>query len=69
MIGPTEKQQRCLNFIKDFLNKEKRSPTLRQIKDHLELKSHTSVWHMLRRMEERNLIKVHIGKANGIEVV
>jgi len=69
MIGPTEKQQRCLKFIKKFINEKERSPTLRQIQTHLELKSHTSVWHMLRRMEERNFIKVHIGKANGIEVI
>ena len=69
MIGPTEKQQRCLKFIKQFINEKERSPTLRQIQTHLKLKSHTSVWHMLRRMEDRKLIKVNIGKANGIEVI
>ena len=69
MIGPTEKQQRCLKFIKQFINNKERSPTLRQIQTHLGLKSHTSVWHMLRRMEDRKLIKVNIGKANGIEVI
>mgnify|MGYP003662520795 CR=1 FL=1 len=69
MIGPTEKQQRCLNFIKEFTEVQKRSPTLRQIADHLQLKAHSSVWHMLRRMENRNLVKVHVGKANGVEVL
>ena len=69
MIGPTEKQQRCLRYIQKFIDEHERSPTLRQIKDRLGLKSHTSVWHMLRRMEDRKLIKIHVGKANGIEVV
>lgn len=68
-LGPTEKQQKCLEYIKQFMKEQGRSPTLRNIKEQLDLKAHSAVWAMLRRMEERGLVKIHLGKANGIEIL
>lgn len=68
-LGPTEKQQKCLEYIRKFIKEKGRSPTLRNIKEQLNLKAHSAVWAMLRRMQDRGLVKIHIGKANGIEIL
>ncbi|EKQ56408.1 MULTISPECIES: winged helix-turn-helix transcriptional regulator [unclassified Clostridium] len=52
----TEKQQRILDIIKNFMEKEKISPTIREIGEMSGLKSSSTVHSYLSRLEKKGYI-------------
>jgi SOS-response transcriptional repressor LexA len=68
-IGPTEKQLKLLKFIKRTVKNRGVSPTVREMQINAHLKSTAAIFSMLRRMQDRKLVKIHTGKARGVELL
>jgi repressor LexA len=53
----TKKQKEVLDYIKDFLSKEKVVPSLREVASGLGMKSHAGVHRYVRVLEEKGYLK------------
>lgn len=62
----TKKQRDVLGFIRDYKQKHKVSPTLREIQDNFKLKSQSSVQEYLRYLQSYGAIQVKKGSIRGI---
>ena len=60
----TKKQRAVYNFIKKYLIKEQRVPTIRDIMNEFGFKSPRTVTQYLNSLEEQNLIRRSIGARN-----
>lgn len=64
MIELTEHQQKFLNEISDYIRKERRSPTTRELQGRLNLKSPRSVVQYLEHLEQAGYIRRGKGARN-----
>jgi repressor LexA len=65
----SSKQQRILDFIVKFLDENTMPPTVREIKDELNISSTSVVDYNLRGLEEKGYVTRRGGKSRGIELV
>jgi repressor LexA len=61
-------QQRILQFIRDFINKQQLPPTLREIQDHCGFSAIGTVQYHLRNLAEAGLIEVKPRLSRGISL-
>ncbi|HBG81410.1 TPA: repressor LexA [candidate division CPR2 bacterium] len=65
----TSKQQRVLNFIKDYTSENFMSPTYEEIAKALDLKYVNSVRQYLTALEEKGFINIEEHKSRGIRLM
>lgn len=69
MMRLTERQQKCLDFLRSYHAEKGVMPTLREIGDGCGLRSKSNVHRTLDRLVERGHIRRAPGKARSIEIV
>lgn len=69
MMGLTQRQQECLDFIKATIAARDYPPTYDEIAKSLDLHSRSGVQRIVMGLESRGLIRRIPGKARAIEVV
>lgn len=65
----TERQRRVFDFIVRFIRERGFAPTVRELMEEFGFRSPRTAFLYLRVLEEKGLIKVHRGKARGVEVL
>ncbi|NOY17632.1 MAG: transcriptional repressor LexA [Gammaproteobacteria bacterium] len=65
----TDRQRQTLNFIHSFIDDKGYPPKLKEIGDHLGIRSRGTVHRYVRALENENLIQVTTGRSRGIAVV
>jgi len=65
----TDRQRQTLNFIHSFIDDNGYPPKLKEIGDHLGIRSRGTVHRYVRALENENLIQVTTGRSRGIAVV
>lgn len=68
-ISLTEKQQKCLGVIKDYLAKHGHGPSVRDIAQAMKLKSPSSVARLLIGLELRGHIQREPGMKRAIRIL
>lgn len=69
MTNLTPKQQQICDFIQDFTQDRGYPPTMREIGSHLGLKSPSTVYFHVKRLQEAGILKVAEGKTRAITLV
>lgn len=64
----TKKQRQLIQFIRSFIEEKKFAPTIREMADHMGVKSASSISAMLGRLEYKGLITRPGGKARTISL-
>lgn len=64
---PTRREQQLLDFIERYQLKNGTSPTVREMREHMKLRSDGFVIHMMKRLMAKKSIAVHDGSARGIK--
>lgn len=64
----TEKEERILSYIRDVITSKGYSPTVRDISKALEIKSTSTVFAYLARLEEKGYIVRETGKSRTIRI-
>jgi repressor LexA len=64
--GVSEKQQKIINFLVSFQEKNGYPPTIRQIGAHIDVASTSQVSYYLNQLEKRNLIQRDKNSSRGI---
>lgn len=64
----TEKQANVLAFVDLFTKRHKRAPVLREIAEHMHLKSLTTARRHLCELQRKGYLAIAPDKAHGIEV-
>jgi repressor LexA len=65
----TPKQQRVVDYIRDHCQRERTSPTLKEIGGHLGYRSLNAVREHLRLIEKKGYLTLKTGQARGIRLV
>lgn len=65
----TEKQYEILNIIKNFIDKNGYSPTVREIGDIANLNSPATVWVHLKHLKDKGHIYYEKGKMRTIRII
>lgn len=66
--GLTQRQQRILTMMKEFIESRGYPPTIREIGEHVGLASSSSVAHQLRVLEEKGFIRRDPNRPRALEV-
>lgn len=66
MTNLTPKQQQICDFIQEFTQDRGYPPTMREIGSHLGLKSPSTVYFHIKRLQEAGILKVAEGKTRAI---
>jgi repressor LexA len=69
MVALTDKQQRILDFIRDFIAREKYPPSYEEIRVALGMSSKSLVDYHLGVLEKKNLITHEPGLTRTLKVV
>ena len=69
MKGITERQQRVLTFIENYISDTGFPPTVREIADGLDIKSVNGVREHLRLIEKKGFVELRKGVARGIFLI
>lgn len=69
MVKLTKKQEKIYNIIKEFIEKNGYSPTVREIGELAELKSPATVFTHLETLEEGGYIKSERSKSRTIRIL
>ena len=64
----TSRQKYLYDFIKSYLKKHGCAPDYVDMKQHMHLKSKSTIHYMLKQLEAEGKIKINIGKCRGIEI-
>lgn len=65
----TRRQLDLYNFIKAYKAREGIAPSLREMEDHLQLRSLSGVCRLLKSLEERGAISRMEGRARAIRIL
>ncbi|WP_319522238.1 transcriptional repressor LexA [uncultured Desulfosarcina sp.] len=65
----TKRQSEIFNFLFEFKEKEKMSPTYREIADHFGFKSAKAAADHVRALEKKGLVSRHGRRSRGIEII
>lgn len=65
----TQKQQQICDFIRSFTQDTGYPPTVREIGDHLGLKSPSTVYFHLKKLQEAGIVSVADGKTRAITLI
>jgi repressor LexA len=65
----TPKQQRIMDYIRDYCRRERTSPTLKEIGGHFGCRSLNAVRQHLRLIEKKGQLTLKAGQARGIRLV
>jgi len=65
----TKRQHEILLTINDYIQSEGMSPTVREICDMTGLKSTSTVYGYIKRLEKQGYIKIKQGSARSIRIV
>ena len=65
----TETQKKILSFIVDHVEGEGSPPTIREISGHFGYSAPTSARTHLQALEKKGYVKLHQGRARGIELI
>lgn len=65
----TERQEQIYSIIKDFINENGYSPTVREIGKIAKLKSSSTVLEYLRILEKKKYISMVAGKSRTIRII
>jgi repressor LexA len=68
MKGLTKRQQQVLSFLRDFIEKHKYPPTIREIAGNFEI-SVKGAYDHIKALEKKNIIKCDINRSRAIEIV
>lgn len=68
MVDIKGKRRQIYFYIVDFLNEHEYPPTIREIKEHVGIKSTSTVEYHLKKLKESGLISQEEGKARSITV-
>lgn len=69
LVKLTEKQKNILKLIKKYIEKNGYSPTLRELCDLTKLKSTSSIYSHLNKLQEAGYIKKERGEARTLRVI
>ena len=69
MARLTETEQSVLAFIRDHMADMGYSPSLREIAEEMDWKSHNTAWIYVRRLEAKGYVILTTGKARTIQLV
>jgi len=65
---PTDRERQTLNFIRDYIAANGYAPKLREIGEHLGIRSRGTVHRYVRALETQGLIRITPEQARGIEL-
>lgn len=65
----TGRQEKVLEFIKEFKNKEGDTPTYREIAGHFGFKSPKAATDHIIALEKKGFLRRHAGRSRGIEIL
>lgn len=68
MIGLTERQKQILKAITDYIQEKKYSPTVRELASMVGIKSSSTLYGHLQRLEKKGYITREKGKARTIRL-
>lgn len=69
MDGLTPKQEKCLDFIRSFLDRNGYPPTLRDVQKHFGFSSQTSAENHVKALERKGFISHAAGQARTIRLI
>jgi repressor LexA len=65
---PTDRERQTLEFIRGYMARTGVAPKLREIADHLGIRSRGTVHRYLRSLEQQHLIEIDADRARGIRL-
>lgn len=69
MIGLTQRQQQCLDFLRSYIGEHGIAPSFNEIAGALNLKAKSGVSRIINGLEERGVVRRVPNRARALEIV